>query len=427
VNRLEERLRDAYQAAADTVTREMDPPDLTGIGRRTFVPGNGSRPKVIRYAAPLAAAASVAAIALTLSVIATIGNGHGTGTSPVKNWPRLRPATSVAQGYTTSSMLSTARPRYYLGLQNAPHGPTEYAYIVYSYRSATGQRAGQLTLPRSDLWARAVASLGNGTYVVAATKDGPSFGCRSWLYQFSLTAAGQPTAVKPFVVPEVSGWTRQLSGSGDGQMAVVVTNACVRGRTQPMNSHNDRAIAISVPSGKTTTWSPWPGSSGLVPENVIPAGNLTANGRMQAFVAIAGQPQSFGLEDQAAYVMRTGQVASASRYHLVLKPQAGTGVVAASPSPNGRVTFVMTARSQGGSWHERIGAYSTKTGKLIKVLASTSANSIEGNGYLVPDPSGSHLLVFGFGNHNTAMLDIATHRLTVPHTQPGYSPFGAAW
>jgi hypothetical protein len=126
-------------------------------------------------------------------------------------------------------------------------------------------------------------------------------------------------------------------------------------------------------------------------------------------------------------VMRTGQVASASRYHLVLKPQAGTGVVAASPSPNGRVTFVMTARSQGGSWHERIGAYSTKTGKLIKVLASTSANSIEGNGYLVPDPSGSHLLVFGFGNHNTAMLDIATHRLTVPHTQPGYSPFGAAW
>ncbi|HEX7993065.1 MAG TPA: hypothetical protein VF506_04035 [Streptosporangiaceae bacterium] len=86
-----------------------------------------------------------------------------------------------------------------------------------------------------------------------------------------------------------------------------------------------------------------------MPENVIPAGNLTANGRMLAFVAIAGQPQSFGLEDQAAYVMRTGQVSSASRYHLVLKPQAGTGVIAAAPSPNGRVTFVMTARSHGGS------------------------------------------------------------------------------
>jgi hypothetical protein len=54
VNRLEERLRDAYQAAADTVTREMDPPDLTGVGRRTFAPWTGSRGKVIRYAAPLA-------------------------------------------------------------------------------------------------------------------------------------------------------------------------------------------------------------------------------------------------------------------------------------------------------------------------------------------------------------------------------------
>jgi hypothetical protein len=312
-------------------------------------------------------------------------------------------------------------------LQNAPHGPTDYAYTVYSYSSATGQRSGQLTLPRSDLWARAVASLGNGTYVVAATKDWPSFGCRSWLYQFSLTAAGQPTAVKPFVVPEVSGWTRQLSGSGDGQMAVVTTNACVRGRTQPMNSHNDRAIAISVPSGKTTTWSPWPGSSNLVPENVIPAGNLTANGRMLAFVAIAGQPPSFGLEDQAAYVMRTGHVASASRYRLVLKPKTGTGVISAASSPNGQVTFVMTARSFGGSWHERIGAYSTKTGKLIKVLASTSATSVEGDGCLVPDQSGTHLLLLGFGNYNTAMLDIATHKLTVPRTQPGYPPFGAAW
>jgi hypothetical protein len=48
-------------------------------------------------------------------------------------------------------------------MQNAPHGPTEYAFTVYAYSSSTGHRTGQLTLPRTGLWARAVASLGNGT------------------------------------------------------------------------------------------------------------------------------------------------------------------------------------------------------------------------------------------------------------------------
>ncbi|HEX9518524.1 MAG TPA: hypothetical protein VF940_20385 [Streptosporangiaceae bacterium] len=67
---------------------------------------------------------------------------------------------------------------------------------------------------------QAAASLGNGAEVVAATKDWPHFGCRSWLYQFRLTAAGQPTRLKPFVVPQVHGWARQLGGSGDGRMAV---------------------------------------------------------------------------------------------------------------------------------------------------------------------------------------------------------------
>jgi hypothetical protein len=404
VTRLEEKLRDAYQAAADTITREMDAPDLTGTGRRASRPRIGSRAPVIRLAAPLAAAAAVAAIALAISLIATSAPGR----LPI-------PAAS--------------RPRYYLGIQNSPHGPTEYAFTAYVYSAATGQRTGQLTLPRSDLWVRAAASLGNGTYVVAATKDWPHFGCRSWLYQFRLTAAGQPTGLKPFVVPQVRGWARQLGGSADGRVAVLTTSTCSRGRTQPMNSHDDRATAISLPSGATTTWSPWPRGSNLIPENVVPPATLSADGRMLAFVAIAGQPQDFGLPEQAAYVMLTGQVRGPTprRYHLVLNPPGAAGVIAAALSPNGRVTFVMTARSYGGRWHEMIGAYATKTGKLITVLASASARSLNGDGYLIPDPSDGHLLVLGFGNTNTAVLDVATHRLSVLHVNYSNPPLGAAW
>jgi hypothetical protein len=70
-----------------------------------------------------------------------------------------------------------------------------------------------------------------------------------------------------------------------------------------------------------------------------------------------------------------------------------------------------------------IGAYATVTGKLITVLASAAARSI-GDGNLLPDPSGRHLLVVGFSNTNTAVLDIAKHRLSVLHV-PLSQP--AAW
>ena len=46
---------------------------------------------------------------------------------------------------------------------------------------------------------------------------------------------------------------------------------------------------------------------------------------------------------------------------------------------------------------------------------------------MVPGPSGRHLLVLDFANRNTAVLDIATHRLSVLHVHYRYPPLGAAW
>jgi hypothetical protein len=428
VNRLEERLQDAYQAVADTVTREMDPPDLTAPARPASRP-HIARAPVIRVAAPLAAAAAVAGIALAVSLIASGGPGRKpTGPSAPPHWG-LTAATTVAQGYPGSKIPAAAPPRYFLGIRPSPHGPTEYAFTAYVYNSATGQRTGQLALPRSGLWVRAVASLGNGSYVAAATRDQPRFGCRTWLYQFRLTASGRPTGLKPFVVPEVSGWARQLGGSGDGRLAVLITSRCIRGRAQPMNSQDDRAFAFSLPSGATAAWSPWPKGSNLIPEDEGPPASLSADGRILGFVAIAGDPPDFGFYEQAAYVTLTGKLSGpvTRRYHLVLKPGAGAGVIATAVSPNGRVTFVMSARSYGGRWHETIGAYATKTGKLITVLATASARTLSGDGYLIPDPSGAHLLVLGLGKTNTAVLDIATHRLAVVHVHYGNPPLGAAW
>jgi hypothetical protein len=70
---------------------------------------------------------------------------------------------------------------------------------------------------------------------------------------------------------------------------------------------------------------------------------------------------------------------------------------------------------------------STATGRLIKVLASATARALDLNGYLASDPSGRHLLLLGFGNHNTAVLDVATHRLSVVPVHYRYPSSGAGW
>ena len=431
MNRLEERLRDAYQAAAETVVREMDPPDLTGTRRRAgWSPG--WRARAVRLAAPVAAAAAIAAVAVATSFLA---RSHPGSTSPGPKqhyappaW-RLSPATSLAQGYPGARIPAAAAPRYYVGVQTSPGGPTEYAFAAYVYSSASGRQTGQLTLPGSDLWVRSVASLGDGTYVAAATRDWPHFGCRSWLYQFRLTSDGQPTGLKPFVVPRVQGWAIQLAAASDARQVVLTTSTCAHGSSQFMSVYHDRATRISLSSGIATTWSPWPRGTRLVPENVVPSPSVSADGRLFAFAALGDKSQVLLPDEMAAYVMLTRPVGGpvAGRYHLVLNPLGADGVIAAALSPNGRVTFLLTARSRGGQWHERIGAYATASGKLITVLASTSAHSVEASGYLVADPSGRHLLVLGFGNENTSVLDIATHRLSALHVHYAYPPLAATW
>ena len=203
---------------------------------------------------------------------------------------------------------------------------------------------------------------------------------------------------------------------------------------QPFNTHDARATAIALPSGATTTWSPFPEGSNLVPENTVPSQALLAGGRLLPFVAFAVRPQSTGQGAMAAYVMLTGHVSGppARRYHLVVEPPGGnagmgSGALAAVLSPNGRVTFVLGAHRYGGRWHEMIGAYATANGRLLTVLARTSARSVDGNGFMMPDPSGGHLLVLGFGADNTAVLNIATHRLSTVPVRYTYPPLGAAW
>jgi len=425
VSRLEERLRDAYQAGADTVTREMDAPDLAGAARLAGRVRPGHATPAMRVAAPLAAAAAVAAIALAVSLIAASGPGakahHPSGPARLG----LAPATGVAQGYQGDRFPAAALPAYFVGIQTTPHGPTEYAFTAYVYSAATGRRTGRLTLPGHGLWVQAVASLGNGSYVAAATRDWPRFGCRSWLYQFRLTAAGRPAGLKPFVVPQLPGWARQLAGSGDGRAAVLIAATCGHGKTQFMGSDDDRATEISVPSGATTSWSPWPAASKLTPENVVQSATLADGGRLLPFVAIPGGQPAVLVDTQAAYVMYSGPAGRG--YRLVVNPAGSAGAVADAPSPTGRVTYVLTARRHGGRWHETIAAYSTATGRMITVLASASARFVDADGYLMPDASGRYLLLLGFGGDNTAVLDVATHHLTVVPVRYPYPPLGAAW
>jgi hypothetical protein len=410
----------------------MIAPELIGAGRRADRHRViSSRGPLIRLAAPLAAVGAIAVIALATSLIATTSEvgrkpNHADGVPGRAHWG-IAAATSVAQGYPGSKLPAAAQPRYYLGVQPTVHGPTEYATTLDVYSTASGKQTSQLKLPRSGLFVQAVASLGEDTYLVAATQDWPQLGCHSWLYEFRLTAAGQPTGLKPFTVPQAPGWAMELGDSSDGSMTVLTTSICGTGKAGSFSfsAHDALTTAIQLPSGIPTRWSP-----GNTLFNVNgPSTTLSADGRLLALVAIPGHPRGIALSEQAAYVMLTGPVSGpvSSRYRMVLKPPGGA--IAAALSPNGRVMFLMTAQRAGRRWHETIGAYATATGKLITVLASGSWRSLNAQGSLIPDPSGRHLLVFGFGNGvgTTAVLDVATRHLRVLHVGYATYPLGAAW
>ena len=257
MNNIEDRLRQAFRADADTI---RDVRSLTGY--EPVVPLAKHRlSRITRIVVPLAAAATVAAAAIAVAAVP-------------KQQPR-HPATGPA---------AVGLPRFAVITGNPHSSLPRFRYAIETKRVTTGSVIARLAQLPGDRTPMAIAAFGAPGRFVVAARAGQA--CATWFYQFRLTSTGHITDVRPLAVPKVAGFlttasSQPMAASSDGPIVATATASC----RQLVHHHLVYQIqAINVATRKVTTWT----LSGTA-ANLGPAGlAVAANGRSIGLVTPDG-------------------------------------------------------------------------------------------------------------------------------------------
>ena len=435
---IEERLRDAFTAAGETVQGGA----IRGLPRPDAAPGRarargrsgargparaGTRPRASRprpprcygqALVPLAAATAVALIATTMTVIvpkflaAKPGVGSRAAGHPV------RTVGAASSGFLSPGF--AAMPRFFVGIRQVSGPPYATALDVFS--SVTGRVVSALPLrqlpPGSYL--QAVAALGNDRTFVTAISMGHGPGdCHTVLWRFTLTAKGQPTGLRPLPLPELPGmitYNSSFAASADGRMIAYASNSCTQ-------QFAGQVVVVHLATAAVRTWDTLLSSP---PYSL----SLTANGALLGFVSSpdGGRRPVSGTVADSAWVLRTGsrRGSLASRDREV--PHVPKGVSAAVLSRTGATLFAATPDRVD---RRKMATYVTATGRPIQflhlLLPGPAASPIS----LAADVSGEYAIVYGLQRSQFQSqiqeLNVATGRLRSIPINPDDNPFGVAW
>jgi hypothetical protein len=391
---MEERLRDSFRAAAETVSaRDLPglptPQDRSWVVRRLLEWAPRAR---VRAVIPVVAAAIVAVIVVvaTLVVPRVMAGPRGGGA-----------ATGLA-----------GAPRFFAGLTGEAQDNA-----LNIYRSATGRVIASVPAPRPDREFEAVARLGGDrTYVVGAVTG--SRACTTQLYRFTIGPAGRPSGLTPLSVPKITGTVMELAGSADGNvLAYRVGGLCA--------PHQLTGV-IHLTTRQITTWSY--GTGGLRPPMDGDL-SLTADGSVLGFMA--GSPYNpYGLTN--VWVLPTNAPGGPLTRHARKVLHLRSGVFRVLLSNTGSQMYVETAAAP------RAGAvilslYNTTTGKRIRLLGRIGPGGMNrAELSFTPDAAGKHLLIYGYFHpgHLEEMNLSTGHLIPVTTAQPpvmdGAQP-SAAW
>jgi hypothetical protein len=385
VNRLEDRLRDAYSAAAQAVPPEtIRGLDNQAQGTRASQP----RPRHQKLI-PLAAVAAVAAVVVGAALVVPLvlsGHQRGPGTSPASR-RTVKPAAAQAGPY----------PQYFLALV-----PNDNWLSVLS--ATTGTQVARVLPPQPGLSFGALAT-GNGRTFVAAVFR-PHV-CATYFYQFGLTGSGAPTALTPFAVPRLNQLVSDIAISADGQSFGYYTEPC----TQPPAAY---LAVTNLATGRTRRWS-------LPSEADVGPLSLTADGHLLAY-----NIQLTQLIPSVAQVLPTdaapGTAAQRSRT-IAQGAQFGRSddIYADAITPDGRTLYFTTnatgaALGHGATWELRVANVVTGQSRIVATFPGLALG-------FVRDPSGRYLLL-----ESNLGPQLATPRLTrldLATGQVGY--LRAAW
>ena len=424
---VEQRLREAFMAAAQTVAADSirDLPGTAGQpgdardGGALFLretrpdrtapwrDGASEWPPRFRERVliPLAPAAAVTLITVTMTVIVPALTAGGRSVPPA--------AGADVQRYHQA--LGGAAPAFFVGIRQPRTKVPRPAATLAVYSAVSGKVVARLSPPGPGRWFQAVAALGSdGSFVAAASPGRGQNRCHTWLYRFSLGPLGRPGAVQPLAVPEVAGeiaYNSSLAASADGRVVAYATRNCTNGFAGQVG-------VIHLATRKVTNWGtvfPW------APRNL----SLFANG---AVLSIAGNPTSAGRAPApgsgAAWTLRTRSAPGplAGQYQRVLAAKGG--VQAAVLSPTASLLFALTVTTAGRA-AEELSAYDTATGRMVRLVRQLASGTYPPG--LSADVSGRFALVYMLRLGVVQELNLASGQVRTVHVTPAASPLTAAW
>ena len=380
MNTVEDRLRDAYRAAAETVrpetvltdgVRGLADDDPLPVRRRRRLPAGGRR------LVPLAAAAAVAAVAIATSVLV----------------PRSGPGRS---GPPRDTAAGRGTPAFFVALNWFTHP----SMVVVN--ATTGARGATIRLPFRATELTGVAT-GDGRTFVAAARTAA---CRTSLYRFSVSAQGRPTALSPIAsVPGIIGSPWDMAMARDGRTIAYAALACgqaagPRAQNPPLKGY---LTVVNTATGQTRRWV----YTGRAAQAFHGTGDvsLSADGRVVAFT-------DWVLRTDAApgNLMRRGRV-------VARNGEFGPSVILGGleVAPDGKTVYFGTFRVRQDKptwrgWQLRALDLATGQTSLVRSVPGTQGTPAA----VSADPTGRFLMIEYATRHGTrlARLDLATGRLT---------------
>jgi hypothetical protein len=233
VNTIEDRLRDAYRAAAQTIPPEA----VAGLGHRPVPP---SRRRAARFLVPAAAATAVLAVIALVTVVARGGQPGPSAGAPAVGLGPITPSASPA--------------RYFLAFQNQGQGSVADPLSVFS--ASSGRLIAAVSGPQSAVEPQAAAALGDGSTFIVANTTGPSSkaACAgtSRLFRLRLAADGRPASLVPLALPAIAGNVDILSATPDGGMIAYDSQVC----DLPMAGMSVLGV-MDTATGRVRQWT-WP-------------------------------------------------------------------------------------------------------------------------------------------------------------------------
>lgn len=421
---LEERLRAAYQAAAETIA----PESLPGLGERVvrIARPRGQRDETghrggarRRFLLPAAAAAAVVAAAVAVPAIQSglFASPHGKPAADPVLGPVIRPpaARKPSQRARYLPLTSDGIPAFYVQLGTATAGQ-----VLDVYSTATGKALDQVPLPAKDGTFAQLAPMSDAlTYVVAAGGDG----CGTTLYELRLTATGGLGSITPAVsLPTEDLFS--LTAAANGKSVAYSGQYC----NNPGHDSGDIGY-VNLATGAITRWiAPKQqdiGSVSLSADGGELGYAVGATALYQPEVAVLATSSPAGQLTSVSQVVASGDLGSA-----VPGIRLGTVPDAVALAADGQTDYICG----GGVWIDN--TYSTAPVPVLHYVNGTptviARLSRSGNCFVELDPTGRFLLASTQTaaenqQYGLQVIDLATGKVTTVPTPPSDDTYGVTW